>query len=145
MMDRMTGKTLSDCFVEFKTDNDLKQAIEMGNQKHIKGRIVSVFRYKYEDMMKWIFPKWSGHFMENTAVPTKQNHHNNPFITKEEMNSLLVICKNYKVRFTTNFFFLALHLLKYSGFSFIFQESVQKDLLKILLVLLRNILGINLN
>ncbi|RCI03746.1 hypothetical protein CU098_010501 [Rhizopus stolonifer] len=113
MMDRTTGKTLSDAYVEFATLMDMKRAIEQKNQKPLKGRIVSVIECSQEELLSVVFPKWRGQFQGISAIPpateivksmsTAAGGGNSgcpPFITREEINSLLVVCKNYKLHFS---------------------------------------------
>ena len=112
MMDRTTGKTLSDAYVEFATVSDLRRAIDTKNQKPLKGRIISVSECCQEELLKVVFPKWRCQFQGVSAIPptndvvrtmtTAAGGGNSsgcpPFITREEINSLLVVCKNYKVK-----------------------------------------------
>lgn len=112
MMDRTTGKTLSDAYIEFTTASDLRRAIEIRNQKPLKGRIVSVVECSQEELLSVVFPKWRGQFYGTLAIPPASEVVKTmstaagggsfgcpPFITREEINSLLVVCKNYKVFF----------------------------------------------
>jgi hypothetical protein len=114
MMDRTTGKTLSDAYVEFLTVGDMRRAIETRHQKPLKGRIVSVSECTQEELLGVVFPKWRGTFYGTCAIPpasevvksmsTAAGGGNSgccpPFITREEINSLLVVCKNYKLHFS---------------------------------------------
>ncbi|KAI8359848.1 hypothetical protein EDC96DRAFT_595781, partial [Choanephora cucurbitarum] len=102
MMDRTTGKTLSDAYVEFATTMDMKRAIETKNQKPLKGRIVSVIECTQEELLSVVFPKWRGQFHGISAIPPAVGGVSGcpPFITREEINSLLVVCKNYKLHFS---------------------------------------------
>lgn len=110
MMDRTTGKTLSDAYVEFSSVSDMRRAIETRNQKPLKGRVVSVNECSQEELLSVVFPKWRGQFHGTLAIPPASevvrtmstaagggNSGCPPFITREEINSLLVVCKNYKV------------------------------------------------
>jgi RNA recognition motif-containing protein len=110
MMDRTTGKTLSDAYVEFSTVADMRRAIDTRNQKPLKGRIVSVTECSQEELLTVVFPKWRGKFQGTSAIPPATEIVRTmstaagggssgcpPFITREEINSLLVVCKNYKV------------------------------------------------
>lgn len=110
MMDRTTGKTLSDAYVEFASVADMRRAIDTRHQKPLKGRVVSVYECSQEELLSVIFPKWRGQFHGTLAIPPASeivrtmstaagggNSGCPPFITREEINSLLVICKNYKV------------------------------------------------
>lgn len=112
-MDRTTGKTMSDAYVEMATFEDLQCAIETKNQRTLKGRTVSVKACSQDDLLNAIFSKWRGSFKDTVAIPpdTKVVQSMStavggggstcpPFITREEINSLLVVCKNYKVRKT---------------------------------------------
>ena len=112
MMDRTTGKTLSDAYVEFATLSDLRRAIETRNLKPLKGRIVSVSECSQEELLSVVFSKWRGQFCGISAIPPASDVVKTmstavggggsscpPFITREEINSLLVVCKNYKLHF----------------------------------------------
>ncbi|KAI8642856.1 hypothetical protein BD408DRAFT_415730 [Parasitella parasitica] len=114
MMDRTTGKTLSDAYVEFASVQDLRRAVDTKNQKPLKGRVVSVSECCQEELLKVVFPKWRGQFQGISAIPpssevmksmtTAAGGGNSPgcppFITREEINSMLVVCKNYKLHFS---------------------------------------------
>ncbi|ORX60689.1 hypothetical protein DM01DRAFT_1371240 [Hesseltinella vesiculosa] len=114
LMDRTTGKTLSDAYVEFASMADLQIAIETRHQCSLKGRVVSVMPCEQDELLKAVFPKWRGQFHGNVAVPPDEkvvrsmstaagggNDGSCPlFVTREEINSLLVVCKNYKLHFS---------------------------------------------
>ncbi|KAI9476191.1 MAG: hypothetical protein EXX96DRAFT_291119 [Benjaminiella poitrasii] len=113
MMNRTTGKTLSDAYVEFASISDVRRAIDTRNQKPLKGRIVSVTECTQEELLTIVFPKWRGQFQGICAIPpttevvrsmsTAAGGGNSgcpPFVTREEINSLLVVCKNYKLHFS---------------------------------------------
>ncbi|CEP08849.1 hypothetical protein [Parasitella parasitica] len=114
MMDRTTGKTLSDAYVEFASVQDLRRAIETKNQKPLKGRVVSVSECFQEELLRVVFPKWRGQFQGISAIPPTTEVVRSmttaagggsssgcpPFITREEINSMLVVCKNYKLHFS---------------------------------------------
>lgn len=113
MMDRTTGKTLSDAYVEFATYADLHRAMETRDRKPLKGRIVTVNECTQEELLKVVFPKWRGQFCGMSAIPPASDVVKNmstaaggggsgcpPFVTREEINSLLVVCKNYKLHFS---------------------------------------------
>ncbi|KAF7722365.1 hypothetical protein EC973_003210 [Apophysomyces ossiformis] len=112
-MDRTTGKTLSDAYVEFATIHDLRRAIETRHQKPLKGRIVTVSECSQEELLSVVFSKWRGQFCGVSAIPPASEVVKTmstaaggggsacpPFITREEINSLLVVCKNYKLHFS---------------------------------------------
>ncbi|KAI9320871.1 hypothetical protein BX666DRAFT_2024480 [Dichotomocladium elegans] len=114
MMDRTTGKTLSDAYVEFAGMADLRRAIETRHHKPLKGRIVTVSECSQEDLLRVVFPKWRGQFCGVSAIPPASEVVKSmstaagggsssgcpPFVTREEINSLLVVCKNYKLHFS---------------------------------------------
>ncbi|KAI9286232.1 hypothetical protein BC943DRAFT_359403 [Umbelopsis sp. AD052] len=114
MMDRTTGKTLSDAYVEFVSYNDMQCAIEQCNMRPLKGRIVGVQECSQEEFLRVVFPKWRGKFIGTTAVPPDASVLRTmstaaggnvsgacpPFVTREEINSLLVVCRNYKLHFS---------------------------------------------
>jgi hypothetical protein len=111
MMDRTTGKTLSDAYVEFVSYSDMQCAVEQCNMRPLKGRIVGVQECSQEEFLRVVFPKWRGKFIGTTAVPPDASVLRTmstaaggnvsgacpPFVTREEINSLLVVCRNYKV------------------------------------------------
>ncbi|CAO3600444.1 unnamed protein product [Absidia cylindrospora] len=112
-MDRTTGKTLSDAYVELATMEDLRYAVATKNQKTLKGRVVSVTECNQDELLNVMFPKWRGSFSGLAAIPPDTQVVRSmstaaggggstcpPFITREEINSLLVVCKNYKLHFS---------------------------------------------
>ncbi|KAI8980996.1 hypothetical protein BDB01DRAFT_851411 [Pilobolus umbonatus] len=113
MMDRYTGKTLSDAYVEFANKEDVYLAIDTTNQTALKGRIITVTECSQEELLTVIFPKWRGQFYGISAIPPNLDIVRSmstaagggssgcpPFITREEINSLLMVCKNYKLHFS---------------------------------------------
>ena len=112
-MDRTTGKTLSDAYVEFASQADLIRAIETRHQKPLKGRIITVTECTQEELLLVVFPKWRGQFCGVSAIPPPSQVVKSmstaaggggtqcpPFVTREEINALLVVCKNYKLHFS---------------------------------------------
>ncbi|KAG2224206.1 hypothetical protein INT45_001324 [Circinella minor] len=113
MMDRTTGKTLSDAYVEFASQADLTRAIETRHQKPLKGRVITVTECTQEELLLVVFPKWRGQFCGVSAIPPPSQVVKSmstaaggggtqcpPFVTREEINALLVVCKNYKLHFS---------------------------------------------
>ena len=98
-----TGKTLSEAYIEFATAAEAQRAVDMRNLKPLKGRLVSCMRSCQEDLMRAVFPKWKGEFSGCDAVVTDEllqsarSMLHIPLIMREEINSLLVVCRNYKV------------------------------------------------
>ncbi|CAG8794176.1 2279_t:CDS:10 [Gigaspora margarita] len=106
IMDRTSGKTLSEAYIELATSAEANRAVDTRNMKPLKGRLVSCMRSSQEDLMRAVFPKWKGEFSGCDAVVTSEILQSSPtvpqipFITREEMNSLLVVCRNYKLHFS---------------------------------------------
>ncbi|CAG8668112.1 2620_t:CDS:10, partial [Funneliformis mosseae] len=106
IMDRSTGKTLSEAYVEFATIAEAQRAVDARNMKPLKGRLISCMRSCHEDLMRAVFPKWKGEFSGCDAVVTDELLQSSrfvsriPLITREEINSLLVVCRNYKLHFS---------------------------------------------
>lgn len=86
MMDRASGKTLSDrCFVEFANIHELRSALSVRTPMFLRGRIVRMVESSPAVLFHATFPN------HNALLP------GGPFITRDEINSLLVICKSYKL------------------------------------------------
>lgn len=99
MMDRMTGKTLSFCYLEFTSEREAQRAMDYGNQKMLKNRLITISRCSSQEFLATTFPKWQSGF--HGIQPNYPTHAVfNPFITSEEINSILIICKNYKLHFS---------------------------------------------
>ncbi|OUM67613.1 hypothetical protein PIROE2DRAFT_58657 [Piromyces sp. E2] len=60
IMNRTSGKTFSDAYIEFVTIEDANIAIETRNKTILKGRIVTISRSSQEELMKSLFPSWAG-------------------------------------------------------------------------------------
>ncbi|CAG8459485.1 12950_t:CDS:2 [Gigaspora rosea] len=103
-LSKTSGKTLSEAYIELATPAEANRAVDTRNMKPLKGRLVSCMRSSQEDLMRAVFPKWKGEFSGCDAVVTSEMLQSSPtvpqipFITREEMNSLLVVCRNYKMR-----------------------------------------------
>ncbi|RUS23625.1 hypothetical protein BC938DRAFT_474859 [Jimgerdemannia flammicorona] len=110
---RTTGKTLSDAYVEISHRTDLTKAVESRHMKPLKGRLVSVTVVTQEELMHVIFPRWRGDFTGIDAIVPDVatlktistaagggDMTTPPFVTREEINSLLVVCRNYKLHFS---------------------------------------------
>ncbi|KAI9357468.1 hypothetical protein BD770DRAFT_410786 [Pilaira anomala] len=98
MMDRMTGKTLSDCYIEFPSQSEAIRATEYGNQRTLKNRVLSATLCNHQQFLDITFPRWKKS-MHQSNYPTDPA--DLPwFITRDEINSLLTICKNYKLHFS---------------------------------------------
>jgi len=129
-----TGKTLSEAYIEFATIAEAQRAVDARNMKPLKGRLVSCIQSCQEDLMRAVFPQWKGEFSGCDAVITNellQSTHfvsRIPLIMREEINSLLVVCRNYKVFykiFKSRALFLSgmINLLIYSLCSFYLSKA----------------------
>lgn len=61
-MNRTSGKTFSDAYIEFITVEDANTAIETRNKTILKGRIVTISKSSQEELMKSLFPSWTGNY-----------------------------------------------------------------------------------
>ena len=82
-IDKSTGKTRNETFVELKELSDAEKCVATLNRKILKGRPVSVQSSSFSELFNTHFP---------FNVPEQ-----NVFLTKDEVNSILTVCKNYKV------------------------------------------------
>lgn len=112
-MDRTTGKTFNSAFVELAlTPVDAGMVAQAKNLKVLKGRVVTVELSSQEELLRSVFPKWVGHFENGEPVnPGDLTYEGQasdgsgttsalvppPFVTRDEINALLVVCRNYKV------------------------------------------------
>ncbi|CAG8558974.1 1877_t:CDS:10 [Paraglomus occultum] len=106
IMDRNTGKTHAEAYIEFLNQHEAQLAVSTRNLKPLKGRLVSLHHSSQAELMRATFPKWKGKFSGCDAVVTeemldgKQTVPNVPLITRDEIYSLLVVCKNYKLHYS---------------------------------------------
>ncbi|KAF9326674.1 hypothetical protein BGZ91_001831 [Linnemannia elongata] len=129
LMDRTSGKTFNSAFIELAlTTRQAGMVAQARNQRVLKGRQVSVELSSQDELLRSVFPKWAGDFVngeplipgehvsiqgadeegdkdgQNVAPwlmdPAKQAHPTPPFVTRDEINALLVICRNYKLHFS---------------------------------------------
>ncbi|KAK3846963.1 MAG: hypothetical protein J3R72DRAFT_208723 [Linnemannia gamsii] len=129
LMDRTSGKTFNSAFVELAlTTHQAGMVAQARNQRVLKGRQVSVELSSQDELLRSVFPKWTGDFangepfvpgervfnqgaaeeVDNDGQPlapwrldsTKQTQPTPPFVTRDEINALLVICRNYKLHFS---------------------------------------------
>ncbi|KAF9135341.1 hypothetical protein BGW39_003448 [Mortierella sp. 14UC] len=129
LMDRTSGKTFNSAFVELAlTTRQAGMVAQARNQRVLKGRQVSVELSSQDELLRSVFPKWTGDFanggplipgerafdqgavegIEKDGQPvapwhldsTKQTQPTPPFVTRDEINALLVICRNYKLHFS---------------------------------------------
>ncbi|KAF9348084.1 hypothetical protein BGX26_000471 [Mortierella sp. AD094] len=158
LMDRATGKTFNSAFIELAlTPHQAGMVASARNLKVLKGRLVTVELSSQDELLRAVFPKWTGQFLQGDPVipgeqqqknrgnPRSEEEWNNslssglntlgatgsnpkqqsevsstistidptstgsgvtavlstpPFVTREEINALLVVCRNYKLHFS---------------------------------------------
>ncbi|KAG0264002.1 hypothetical protein BG011_007562 [Mortierella polycephala] len=162
LMERGTGKTINSAFVELAlTPHQAGMVAEARNLKVLKGRVVTVELSSQDELMRNVFPKWVGQFVNGEpVVPGERLNHliaaaekgsggrsetttdihqdpngqagsngkrdssldisipgmlpigssgsngiipaayTPPFVSREEINALLVVCRNYKLHFS---------------------------------------------
>ncbi|KAJ3014652.1 hypothetical protein HKX48_005026 [Thoreauomyces humboldtii] len=74
VMNRATGKTQSDCFIEFPTYTDAQRAFDMYNRGILKGRIVVTQWSTQTELMDALFPHRAGHSQESTIMEPDTFH-----------------------------------------------------------------------
>ncbi|KAG0332821.1 hypothetical protein BG000_009716 [Podila horticola] len=118
LMDRATGKTFNSAFVELAlTPVDAGMVAQAKNLKVLKGRVVTVELSSQDELLRSVFPKWVGLFENGEPVnpcellPSCEGQASDgsgtmsaqttpPFVTRDEINALLVVCRNYKLHFS---------------------------------------------
>ncbi|KAF9108281.1 hypothetical protein BGX29_002011 [Mortierella sp. GBA35] len=130
LMDRASGKTFNSAFVELAlTARQAGMVAQARNQRVLKGRQVSVELSSQDELLRTVFPKWTGNFVNgepsisgekdtiesasgdgdrdgqhigawNLDSTRHQAQSTPPFVTRDEINALLVICRNYKLHFS---------------------------------------------
>lgn len=85
-IDRTTGKTKNEAFIELKELANAEKCVATLNRKILKGRPVAVQSSSFTELFNTHFP---------FAVAEQ-----NLFLTREEVNSILAVCKNYKMHFS---------------------------------------------
>lgn len=94
-----TGKTISECFVEFENDNDASVAVKI--RKYIKGRLISVVASSQDELFISLFPSF--HDNANTSfelipgLTMGDGKDEQCFLSQQEINWILMICKRFKV------------------------------------------------
>ncbi|KAI9140545.1 hypothetical protein BKA69DRAFT_1079518 [Paraphysoderma sedebokerense] len=110
LMNRATGKTLPDAFVEIRPE-DIEEAIKM-DRRYLKGRLIGVSLSSQEELLSHIFPRWRGTWNGVNAVlgtgtkattselSSRRNHIDLAFLSYEELNQIIAVCRNYKLFFS---------------------------------------------
>lgn len=130
IMNRDTGKTHSECFVEFPTYYDALTAMEMHPRGIMKGRMVTTQWSSQHELFNLLFPNQTvfpakkctnsdKQYVDAPVSPIESGLNNSTedkkscllpkptasqrtgvFLQREEINAILVICKNYKLHFS---------------------------------------------
>ncbi|KAI9204059.1 uncharacterized protein BJ171DRAFT_507547 [Polychytrium aggregatum] len=107
LMNRVTGKTLSDAFVEFPSIAEAQAAMELhrGQRIVVKGRCLALQPSCQEELLTTLFPTRYGIPLSARASVYTPTHGESPdiaprpFLHRDEINGILLICRNLKVHF----------------------------------------------
>ncbi|KAG2214926.1 hypothetical protein INT45_005656 [Circinella minor] len=119
LINKSTGKTQKEAFVEFNTEQDLVMALKkLKSFPVLKGRKVNIVKSSAEELFHNVFPNWKGEFINNIpSITMKSSHHEDdtysivdtsnstqvppPLLVQgHEYDSLLNICRNFKSSFS---------------------------------------------
>ncbi|KAI8820198.1 uncharacterized protein EV422DRAFT_82501 [Fimicolochytrium jonesii] len=136
IMNRSTGKTQSDCFVEFPTYTDAQRALDLHSRGILKGRIVLAQWSTQAELIDALFPHRAGRIPKGDVMEkscdldepftseilfadpraaaqygasgsglvygssSSQQSKEGVFLLREEINALLLVCRNYKLHFS---------------------------------------------
>lgn len=99
MMDVKSGKTLGVAFIECRlVQGQCLQSVlpELAKLMPVQGRRLRFTVSSYDEISKHLFTEWPGTFIHGLAH-TSMNHEIAYFINQKSLQSLLNICRNYKV------------------------------------------------
>ncbi|KAG4305286.1 hypothetical protein PORY_001456 [Pneumocystis oryctolagi] len=103
IMDRMSAKTQSECYVELSSRNDAQRLAERRSGKLLGSRNVVLEIATQEELMNRIFPKWKGEWKgvdpyadENLKSIRQFSIPKAEIVTREELNSLINHVKTYR-------------------------------------------------
>ncbi|KAG5520107.1 hypothetical protein PMAC_001183 [Pneumocystis sp. 'macacae'] len=103
IMDRMSAKTQSECYVELSSRNDAQRLAERRSGKLLGSRNVVLEIATQEELMNRIFPKWKGEWKgvdpyadENLKSIRQFSVPKAEIVTREELNSLINHVKTYR-------------------------------------------------
>ena len=94
IMDRMSGKTQSTCYVEFETYSDALRMVQRRNNRALGTRNVQLSIVPQEELMQAVFPRFRG---EWRGVDPEVTDSIGCFVSREEINSILTHAKTYRV------------------------------------------------
>ncbi|KAI8143848.1 hypothetical protein BJV82DRAFT_656768 [Fennellomyces sp. T-0311] len=108
LINKSTGKTQSEAYIEVATEHDAYIAVKHFPHTPVKGRKLYIAKSSQEKLFQKIFPQWKGTFMDGrpfflndrgkavditTMTPP-------PLVERQEFESTLAICRNYKLHFS---------------------------------------------
>jgi hypothetical protein len=108
-MDIKTGKTCGIAFAEVETERSpegLKTDLDRLSSLPLQGRRLRFTESSYDDLRNNFFAKWKGEFRDGLAVlpdtdarpiNIERRGDSELYIGQKELQSLLDICRNYKV------------------------------------------------
>ncbi|ORZ02501.1 hypothetical protein BCR43DRAFT_481644 [Syncephalastrum racemosum] len=113
IINKSTGKTMADAYIEVLSEQDVQKAVNSYKHPPIKGRKVFIVPSSQDQMLADLFPEWPGQFvhgvpvLDNKEPPTSIVDDDEatappppPLIQRQEFESLLQICRNFKVHFS---------------------------------------------
>ena len=87
------GKTISDAYIELSSRADADKVVQRCNRTYLKGRLVTVRPASENEFLRRLFPFWGK--LGGSDEPAM-----NVYLKRDEINSLLMVCKNYKLHFS---------------------------------------------
>ncbi|KAJ1555292.1 hypothetical protein HK096_004993, partial [Nowakowskiella sp. JEL0078] len=124
VMNRETGKTYSECFVEFENQQIAQKVLDMRPKGLLKGRLVNVQMSSQEELLRVLFPRWKvfAPVSENSQNPQEPTlaemdkyeastgvvyggtlgkwAKDGTMLTREEISAILLTCRYYKLHFS---------------------------------------------
>lgn len=108
MMNKTTGKTLSDAYVELAPNVNVQAAIRKVKRTPVKGRKLFLAESSQGELMSKLFSGWPGKFEnDGTGIGDSPTNYDTGVFTgsntmpslvqRKEFEALLAVCRNYKV------------------------------------------------
>lgn len=101
---------MADAYIEVASEQDVHKAVSSYKHPPIKGRKVFIVPSSQDQMLADLFPGWPGHFVHGAPVLDSEGSSGSivdneeatfspppPLIQRQEFESLLQICRNFKV------------------------------------------------
>ena len=106
---------MSEAYVEFKSEQDITKVLQKLKTPQVKTRRVYITRSSPEQLFRVVFPHWRGTFIDGVpSIVDEQNYQQTiafhlsstattttpppPFVEGYEYDSLLAVCRNFKVK-----------------------------------------------